>query len=160
MSLSDLYTLFHILFMVGIILLCTVVGMPTRYWVVLGGWARGRFLQAKGEKLQKILALQGVSFSADESFLDRGVGLAIDHKRGLVFLAQPDGKQYQTAILPRANLGAHETIVSQENGFHRCFVEISEIGTSARKWLLPCADSDLADEINHRLEEEPGHFTA
>lgn len=155
MSLSDLYTLFHILFMIGIIVLCTVVGMPTRYWIVLSGWAKGRLLHAKGERLQKALAQQGASFSADESFLDRGVGLAIDHKRGLVFLAQPDGKQYQTAILPMAQLGAHATVVRQEEGFHRCFIEIYETGAAMRKWLLPCADSDLADEINYRLEEVP-----
>lgn len=151
MSFSDLYILFHILFMIGIIVLCTVVGMPTRYWVALGAWARERLLDAKGEKLKKALALQGANFSADESFVDRGVGLAIDDKHGLVFLAQPDGKRYQTAILPVARLGAHETVVRQDEGFHSCFVEISETGAKARKWLLPCTDSDLADEINNRL---------
>lgn len=157
MSFSDLYALFHILFMIGIILLCTIVGMPTRYWIRLGGWAKKRLLLTKGEKLQKALALQGENFASDESFIDRGVGLAIDHKRGLVFLAQPDGKHYQTAILLRAQLGAHETIVRQEEGFHRYFVEIVETGATARKWLLPCTDSDLADEINERLEDAQGH---
>ena len=156
MSFPDLYTLLHILFMIGIIALCMVAAMPTRYWVILGSWARGRLLHAKGEKLKKVLALQEASFSADESFLDRGVGLAMDHKRGLVFLAQPNGKQYQTAILPKTQLGAHETIVLQENGFHRCFIEIFQTGAAARKWRLPCVDSDLADEINDWLEAEVG----
>lgn len=154
MSLSDLYLLLHIFFMIGIILLCAIAAMPTRYWMALAAWGRRRLLQTKGEKLQKALALQGAVFTADESFLDRGVGLAMDHKQGLVFLAQADGKQYRTAILSKAQLGAHTTIVRQDEGFHRCFVEILETGATPRKWLLPCADSDLADEINSRLSHD------
>ena len=153
MSLPQLYLLFHILFMIGIILLCMVAAMPTRYWLTLASWVRRSLMRAKGRKLQQALALQGVEFSADESFLDRGVGLAIDHQRGLVFLAQPDGKHYQTTILPKAKLGTHMTIVQQEEGFHRCFVELSERDQTAHKWLLPCADSELAEEINTRLTQ-------
>lgn len=153
MSLSQLYFLFHVLFMIGIIVLCVVAAMPTRYWMLLSEWVRKRLVRAKGKELQKAIALQGVEFSSDESFLDRGVGLAIDHQRGLVFLAQPDGKKYQTDVLLKSKLGQHRTIIRQDEGFHRCFVEIQELGLSERKWLLPCADSDLADEINNRLDE-------
>lgn len=151
MSLSHTYLLIHILFMIGIVVLCMVAAMPTRYWRGLAAWGRQKLLRAKGEKLQKALALQGVHFAADESFLDRGVGLAMDHKQGLVLLAQPEGKQYQTAILAKSQLGAHTTIVKQVEGFHRCFVEIEQTGTQARTWRLPCADSELADEVNDRL---------
>lgn len=153
MSLFDTYFILHILFMVGIIILCTAVGMPTRYWMILGTKIRARFLHSRGEKLKKALQSQGVTFSSDESFLDRGVGLAIDHQRGLIFLAQPKGKQYQTTILPKARLGAHATLINQIDGFHRCFLKISETGTNSQTWLLPCADSELADEINDRLEQ-------
>lgn len=153
MSLQDLYILLHILFMIGIIVLCMVAAMPTRYWMALAAWGRRHLLHRKGEQLQKALALQGAAFAADESFLDRGVGLAMDHKQGLIFLAQKEGKQYKTAILPKVLLGAHTTIVRQDEGFHRCFVEILEAGATPRKWLLPCTDSDLADEINLRLSQ-------
>lgn len=153
MPFFDTYVFLHILFMIGIVILCTAVGMPTRYWMILGAKIRERFLHAKGEKLKKALQSQGVTFSSDESFLDRGVGLAIDHQRGLIFLAQPDGKQYQTTILPKARLGAHSTLINQVDGFQRCFLEISETGADAQKWRLPCADSELADEINNRLEQ-------
>lgn len=153
MSLYEVYFTIHILLMIGIIALCAVTGMPTRYWRTLAAWGKQRWLRAKGEKLQKALALQGTNFSSDESFLERGVGLAIDHTQGLVFLAQPEGNQYQTAILPKSQLGGHTTVVRQDEGFHHCFVEIEQTGVSSRKWLLPCADSDLADEINNRLSQ-------
>lgn len=112
MQLPQLYSVLHILFMLGIIALCAVTGMPTRYWRALAAWGRKRWLRAKGEKLRKALALQGADFSSDESFLDQGVGLAIDHKRGLVFLAQPDGRHYQTTILSMSQLGPHTTLCS------------------------------------------------
>lgn len=153
MTISQLYLLFHVLFMIGIIILCMVVGMPTRYWWAVAAWLRHRLLNSKGKKLQKALALQGEEFLSDESFLDRGVGLAIDHKRGLVFLAEPDGKHYQTAVLPKSQLGEHRMVVQQADGFHHFFVEISETGTAPRKWRLPCADSELADEINRKLNK-------
>lgn len=153
MQLPQLYSVFHILFLLGVIALCVVTGMPTRYWRALAAWGRRRWLRVKGERLRKALALQGVNFLSDESFLDQGVGLAIDHERGLVFLAQPDGGQYQTAILSTSQLGAHTTVVRQEDGFQNCFVEISESGTATRKWLLPCADSALANEINNQLNK-------
>lgn len=151
MLFPTLYLVIHILFMLGIIVLCTVAAMPTRYWQILGSWGKQRLSHAKGKKLQSVLALQGVRFEGDESFLDRGVGLAIDHKQGLVFLAQPDGKQYQTAIVPKTSLGPHAAIIRQEDGFHRNFVEILETSSPTRKWLIPCSDSDLANEINSRL---------
>lgn len=153
MPFFNTYVLLHILFMIGIIVLCTAVGMPTRYWVILGARIREHFLHTKGEKLKKALSLQGVDFSSDESFLERGVGLALNHQHGLIFLAQPEGKQYKTAIIPKTQLGAHSTIINQVDGFHRCFLEISETGAHAQKWLLPCADSELADDINSRLEQ-------
>ena len=153
MSLFALYFTIHVLLMIGIIALCVVTGMPTRYWRALAAWGRQRWLRGKAKKLQKALAVQGADFASDESFLERGVGLAIDHTRGLVFLAQPEGKQYQSAILPKSQLGAHATVIRQEEGFHHCFVEIEQTEAPTRKWLLPCADSDLADEINERLSQ-------
>lgn len=153
MSSTMSYILFRVVFVIGIILLCMVAAMPTQYWLNLAAYGRRRLLQAKGAKLQRALALQGVDFDSDESFLDRGVGLAIDHKHGLIFLAQPEGEAYQTAILSKAQLGAHTTLIRQEDGFHRCFVEISETSPTPRTWLLPCADSDLADEVNERLRQ-------
>lgn len=153
MALPQIYLLLHILFMIGIIVLCMVAAMPTRYWMAVCAWGRKFLLQRKGEKLKKALALQGENFSSDESFLDRGVGLAIDHRHGLIFLAQPDGQRYQTTILQKSQLGTHATVIRQEEGFHRCFVEIAETGAASRKWLLPCVDSDLADEINRSLSK-------
>lgn len=151
MPFFHVYVFLHIFFMIGIIVLCTAVGMPTRYWVVLGGKIRERFLHTKGEKLKKALQLQGIDFPSDESFLDSGVGLAINYQSGLIFLAQPDGKKYKTAIFSKAQLGAHTTIINQVDGFQRCYLEISETGKNAKTWRLPCADSELADEINNRL---------
>lgn len=153
MPFFHVYIFLHIFFMIGIIVLCAAVGMPTRYWVVLGGRIRAHFLYAKGRKLKKALQLQDIHFSSDESFLDRGVGLAIDHQRGLMFLAQPEGSHYQTAILPKAQIGAHTTIINQVEGFHRCYLEVLENGANAKKWRLPCADLDLADEINDKLTQ-------
>ena len=126
MQLPQLYTLFHIFFMLGIIALCTITGMPSRYWVVLGAKARRFLQQGKRKRLHQAFAAQGQAFTADESFLEQGVGLALDHQRGLVFLAQPNGKDYQSAILPKTHLGAHAAIVRQEEGFHHYFVEIAD----------------------------------
>lgn len=153
MALPQIYLYFHVLFMIGIIVLCMLAAMPTRYWMGVSAWGRQYLLRKRGDKLKKALALQGENFLSDESFLDRGVGLAIDKGKGLIFLAQKEGQRYKTAILPKSQLGTHETIIRQEDGFQRCFLEISQIGPSAHKWLLPCMDSDLADEINSRLNE-------
>lgn len=151
MSFFHVYVFLHILLMLGIIALCAGAGMPTRYWLALGSRIRQRFLQNKGKKLKKALRLQGIDFPLDESFLDCGVGLAIDHQRGLIFLAQPEKDKYETAVLSKAQLGTHTVFINQVDGFQRCYLDISQIGDCEKKWRLPCADADLATEINDAL---------
>lgn len=148
---SALITPFHVLFMIGIIVLCLVAAMPTRGWMLVA--AKGKSFLRRGikRKLEAALAAQKQPFSPDESYLSQGVGLALDHTRGLVFLAQPEGDVFRCAIQPQTQLGPHRLVVEQENGFHRCFIEIPQIGQGLPAWRLPCRDSDVANEIDQTL---------
>lgn len=148
---SALFTPFHVLFMIGIIILCLVAAMPTRGWMLVTDKSKRFLRRGIKRKLEEALAAQKQAFTPDESYLPQGVGLALDHTRGLVFLAQPEGETLRCAIQSQAQLGPHRLVVDQENGFHRCFIEIAQVGQAAASWRLPCRDSEVANEIDQTL---------
>jgi hypothetical protein len=143
--------IFHWLFIIGTLILCAVAAMPTRGWLIISERVKGNVVHRKQKRLEEALAAQRHAFSPDESFLDRGVGLAVDHAQRLVFLAMPDGAQMRAEILPVAALSAHETSMRLDNGFQEYFVEISTPGGLRPSWRLPCGDAALADEVDGAL---------
>ena len=153
---SALITPFHVLFMVGIIILCLVAAMPTRGWMLVSDKTKRFLRRGIKRKLEAALAAQQQAFHPDESYLPQGVGLALDHARGLVFLAQPEGEMFRCAIQPQTQLGSYRLVVEQENGFHRCFIEILQAGEAQPAWRLPCRDSEVANEIDRTLYKALG----
>ena len=139
---------FHWLFIVTTLVLCAVAGLPTRFWLRSGEWLKSRGLRGKKIRLEEALAAQRRPFTADESFLDRGVGLAIDDKRRLVFLASMEGGGIRAGILPSTALGEHKVQMQSDNGFQEYFVEISAPGTAHPIWRLHCEDAELAAEVD------------
>ena len=143
--------IFHWLFIIITLLLCAVAALPTRFWVRVGEWVKTRGLQGKQARLQAALVQQRRPFTPDESFLNRGVGLAMDHERKLVFLACPQNGRMRAEILPSSALGQHMVLMQSDHGFQENFVEISIPGTAQPVWRLPCADSELAAEVDNAL---------
>ncbi|MDE1907581.1 MAG: hypothetical protein KGH75_14140, partial [Rhodospirillales bacterium] len=133
------------------LVLCAVAALPTRFWVRTGEWGKTRLLRGKQARLKDALAAQRRPFTPDESFLDRGVGLAVDHERKLVFLACPQNGGMRAEILPSSALGQHEARIVSDNGFQENFVEILTPGTANPVWRLPCGDSELAAEVDSAL---------
>lgn len=142
---------FHLLFITVTLILCAVAAMPTRAWLAMGERLNASLLKRKQARLKAALAAQSRPFWPDESFLDRGVGLAVDHARKLIFLAMPDGAQMRAEILPLSAIGSHKAQTRQENGFQENFVEITAPGGIRPLWRLPCGDAALADEVNGAL---------
>ncbi|MGE4481907.1 hypothetical protein [Acidocella sp.] len=107
-------------------------------------------------QLEQALAAQQRPFTPGESFLDRGVGLAIDHAQGLVFLATPDKAGMRADILPASALGTHSARTKLDNGFQEHFVEIGAPGTTRPAWRLSCPDTALAVEVDLALSRLQG----
>ncbi len=143
--------IFHWLFIITTLVLCAVAALPTRFWLRTGEWLKTRRLRGKQARLQEALAAQRRPFTPEESFLERGVGLAIDHERKLVFLASPQNGRIRAEILPNAALGQREVLVLSDHGFQENFVEISTPGLANPLWRLPCADAELAAEVDRAL---------
>ncbi|MBU6449922.1 MAG: hypothetical protein KGQ26_09895 [Rhodospirillales bacterium] len=143
--------IFHWLFIIITLLLCAVAALPTRFWLRTGEWAKARGLRGKQVQLKDALAAQRHPFTPDESFLDRGVGLAVDHERKLVFLACPQNGAMRAEILPSSALGPHEARILSDNGFQENFVEILTPGLANPVWRLPCGDTELAAEVDSAL---------
>jgi hypothetical protein len=145
--------IFHWLFITGTLILCVVAAMPTRGWLALGSWVKNGALKRKQKRLEDALAAMQQPFRPDVSFLDRGVGLAVDHAHRLVFLAMPDGAQMRAEILPATALGAHQARTKLDNGFQEHVVEIAAPGSARPFWRLICDDAALADEVNGALAQ-------
>lgn len=143
--------IFHWLFIIITLLLCAVAALPTRFWLRIGEWVKTRLLRGKQARLKDALAAQPSPFTPDESFLDRGVGLAVDHERKLVFLACPQNGKMRAEILPSSALGQHEALILSDNGFQENFVEILTPGMANPVWRLPCTDAELAAEVDSAL---------
>ena len=143
--------IFHWLFIIITLVLCAVAALPTRFWLRTGELIKARDLRGKRLRLQKALAAQHLPFTPDESFLDRGVGLAMDHGRKLVFLACPQGGGMRAEILPSVALGGHEACMQSDHGFQEYFVEISIPGKAQPVWRLACENAELAAEVDGAL---------
>lgn len=143
--------IFHWLFIISTLILCAVAAMPTRAWLALADKFRNSTTRQKQRRFEAALAAQTQAFTPEQSFLPRGAGLALDHKRGLVFLAEPDGAQMRAAILPVSALGAHAARTLADNGFQEYVLEVEAPGTAHPSWRLRCADSDLAQEMDGAL---------
>ncbi len=143
--------IFHWLFIITTLILCAVAAMPTRGWLAVAERFKSSTLQRKQKRLEAALAAQRRPFTPDESFLDRGVGLAVDHVQKLVFLAMPDGAQMRAEILPASALGTHEARTKQDNGFQEHIVEIAAPGATHSSWRLLCDDASLAFEVDGAL---------
>lgn len=143
--------IFHWLFIIGTLILCAVAAMPTRGWLTIAGRLKGGTTRRKQKRLEEALAAQHRPFTPDESFLDRGVGLAVDRTQQLVFLAVPDGAQMRAEILHTSALGEHTARTELDNGFQEHFVEIATPGAIRPFWRLPCGDAALADEVDGAL---------
>ncbi len=143
--------IFHWLFIISTLILCAVAAMPTRAWLSIAERVKTSTVRRQQKRLEEALAAQRRPFTPDESFLDRGVGLALDHAQGLVFLAVPDGAQTRAEILPASALGAHEARMRLDNGFQEHFVDISAPGAARPSWRLPCGDAALAFEVDGAL---------
>lgn len=143
--------IFHWLFIITTLVLCAVAVLPTRFWLRSGEWIKTHDLRTKQTRLQKLLAAQRQPFTPELSFLERGVGLAVDKGRALVFLASSESGGMRAAILPRAALGEHAMRMLSDNGFQEYFVEISAPGTTQPLWRLDCGDAQLAAEMDDAL---------
>lgn len=152
MGVASIFTFLHVLFMLGIIVLCLVAAMPTRAWAVVAERFKRFMARRVRQRLEAAFSTQSQNFSADESYLPYGVGLALDHASGLVFLAEPEKSALRSAVLPRAQLGAPRMVVEQRDGFHHYFIEIEQAGGNRPVWRLPCQDADLAAKIEQRLQ--------
>lgn len=140
---------FHWVFITVTLILCIVASMPTRGWMRLGAWVKGRLTQRTQSRLEAALAAAPQPFTAQTSFFARGGGLALDGGRGLVFLAIPEGKALRSLVVPAAHVrvGAVRTLV--ENGFQQIVLELQVVGDGL--WRLPCADMDLAHDMQAAL---------
>lgn len=140
---------FHWVFITVTLILCVVASMPTRAWMRLGAWVKGRLTQRTQSRLDAALAAAPQPFTAQTSFFARGGGLALDGGRGLVFLAIPEGKALRSLVVPAAHVrvGAVRTLV--ENGFQQIVLELQVVGDGL--WRLPCADMDLAHDMQAAL---------
>lgn len=145
--------IFHWLFIISTLILCAVAAMPTRGWLALGERLKGGALKRKQRRLEAALAAQLQPFQPDVSFLDRGVGLAVDHAHKLVFLAVPEGAKMYAEILPASALGAHQALTRLDNGFQDHVVEIAASAGARPLWQLFCGDAALAAEIDGALAQ-------
>ncbi|MBU6419300.1 MAG: hypothetical protein KGQ79_06170 [Proteobacteria bacterium] len=143
--------IFHWLFIITTLVLCAVAVLPTRFWLRSGEWIKTRGLRTKQTRLQSLLAAQRQPFTPELSFLERGVGLAVDKGRALVFLASSENGGMRATILPCAALGGHALRMLSDNGFQEYFVEISTPGTAQPLWRLDCDDAPLAAEVDDAL---------
>ncbi len=145
--------IYHWLFLITTLGLCIIAGMPTRFWMRMGEWITSRALRGKQVRLWNALGAQHHPFTPDTSFIERGVGLAMDHTRNLVFLAVPEGGQMKARILPRSALSAHAARMQSDNGFHQYFVEIITADSANPVWRLSCENATLAAEIADTLSQ-------
>lgn len=152
MSVASIFTVIHVLFMLGIIVLCLVAAMPTRGWMAVAEKVRRFMARGMRQRLEAAFSKQSQPFTPDENYMPYGVGLAFDHRRGLVFLAAPDKAALRCAIQPQAQLGAHRMVVEQKDGFHHYFIEIDQADSQRPAWRLPCQTADLAARIDQRLQ--------
>ncbi len=143
--------IFHWLFIISTLILCAVAAMPTRGWLGMAERVKNRTMRHKQRRLEEALAGLHRPFLPDVSFLDRGVGLAVDHAHRLVFLAMPDGAQMRAEILPASALGAHEARTRLDNGFQEHIVDIVAPGAARTSWRLSCGDAALAAEVDGAL---------
>ena len=140
---------FHWVFITVTLILCVVASMPTRGWMRLGAWVKGRLTQRTQSRLDAALAAAPQPFTAQTSFFARGGGLALDGGRGLVFLAMPEGKALRSLVVPAARVqgGTVHTLV--ENGFQQIVLELQVADEGV--WRLPCADMTLANDMQAAL---------
>ena len=125
------------------------VASRMRNWLV-GCW-RAHVAGVLTRELRRRAA--GTGFTADKDFFPRGVGLALDRARGLLFLAECDGGVMRSVLLPVSALRAVRGGDSGDDGVYDHFVDVTVQGRGKPSWRLLCGeDSTLAAEVAQVLE--------
>lgn len=135
----------------GKVVISIMAASPTKLWLDTLGWINRRWLRHKARHLEQALAREadGTGFSARQSFLPQGIGLALDPAHELLFLAEPDGG---AAILPYTAVEQVRRGEANISGFYDHYVELTVKDREKSSWRLLCGDNpSLADAVEQAL---------
>lgn len=139
------------------LLLCAVSSFPTGWCVRLWSWCAGVWRGHVARRLERELGRRaaGTGFAASSSFFARGVGLAVDRTHRLLFLAERDGENLCSAILPFMALRAVSAGEGRDSGFYDYYVDVAVRDGAKPNWRLLCGEDEaLAGEVRRALVED------
>jgi len=145
--------------MIFTFILCAISSFPTKWCADLWSWMAALWHGHVVRQLEREMARKtaGTGFSAAVSFLPRGVGLALDPARKLLFLAADDGGGVRSALLPFTALRAARTGEGSDRGFYDHYVDIDVQDEQHPLWRLLCGEKpELAAAVRQALREQPG----
>lgn len=142
-------------FLVLLFVFCAVSSMPTRAWLAAGAWLQAARTRSARRAVARELArlTRRTPFTPETSFLPRGIGLAVDRTRRLIFVATREGKAAHGAILDLDRVTGSASGDAYHYGFEDHYVDLAVRDTAHPVWRLWCGeDAALAAEINRAIE--------
>lgn len=139
---------------IATLILCVVSSFPTKWCQQGWGWMAGLWHGHVARRLGRELArrTRGTRFAAAQSFLPRGVGLALDTERRQMFLAERDGGGLTSAVVDFASVSAVRKGEAYDAGFFDHYVELTVGDGQKPSWRLLCgANAGLAAEVEQAL---------
>jgi hypothetical protein len=138
----------------GKVVISLAAASPTQWWLAWLGWISRTWQTRKVRRLRQAMDQKtaNTGFCADLSFVPEGIGLAIDTRSQMLFLAEENGNAIAAMLLPVEALAAVRRGESNISGFHDHYVELRLHEGRKSKWRILCGDnSDLAKEVEQTV---------
>lgn len=133
------------------VIVSVAAASPTHVWLNAFGRIGQRWRQRREQLLQRALMREtaGTAFTASQSFLPQGIGLALDPTHRLLFVADPAGNTLRAAVLPYDAVGSVRRGEMNMSGFYNHYVELAVRGGKPA-WRFLCGDDPA---LAHQVED-------